>query len=91
MSDPCEETISKAMLLESLGPFARSDDEVPEIMAERVKARDYVEIPFPQETLEAAAKAYSASMLPVDLEHRDILRESLSGRIHPECLFQVSR
>ena len=41
--------------------------------------------------LEVAAKEYAASTLPVDLEHRDILREALSGRIHPECLFQVSR
>jgi len=51
------ERVKRMVLLESLGPFARSDDEVPEIMAERLKGRDYVEIPFPHETLEAAAKA----------------------------------
>jgi pimeloyl-ACP methyl ester carboxylesterase len=51
------ERVKRMVLLESLGPFARSDDEVPEIMAERLKGRNYVEIPFPHETLEAAAKA----------------------------------
>jgi pimeloyl-ACP methyl ester carboxylesterase len=49
--------VSRMVLLESLGPFARADDEVPEIFAERLKGRDYVEIPFPHESLEAAAKA----------------------------------
>ena len=51
------ERVKRMVLLESLGPFARSDDEVPSIMADRLKGRDYVEIPFPHETLEAAAKA----------------------------------
>ena len=51
------ERVKRMVLLESLGPFARSDDEVPSIMAERLKGRDYVEIPFPHETLQAAAKA----------------------------------
>jgi pimeloyl-ACP methyl ester carboxylesterase len=51
------EKVKRLVLLESLGPFARSDDEVPNIMAERLKGRDYVEIPFPHETLEAAAKS----------------------------------
>ncbi len=51
------EKVKRLVLLESLGPFARSDDEVPEIFAEKLKGRDYVEIPFPHETLEAAAKA----------------------------------
>jgi len=51
------EKVKRMVLLESLGPFARSDDEVPDIMAERLKGRNYVEIPFPHETLEAAAKA----------------------------------
>ena len=51
------ERVKRMVLLESLGPFARSDDEVPTIMAERLKGRDYVEIPFPHETLQAAAKA----------------------------------
>ncbi|MGZ8521384.1 MAG: alpha/beta fold hydrolase [Candidatus Binatia bacterium] len=51
------ERVKRMVLLESLGPFARSDDEVPNIMAERLKGRDYVEIPFPHETLQAAAKA----------------------------------
>jgi pimeloyl-ACP methyl ester carboxylesterase len=51
------EKISRMVLLESLGPFARADEEVPEIFAERLKGRDYVEIPFPHESLEAAAKA----------------------------------
>ena len=51
------EKVKRLVLLESLGPFARSDDEVPNILAERLKGRDYVEIPFPHETLEAAAKA----------------------------------
>ncbi|MDH3442768.1 MAG: alpha/beta hydrolase [Deltaproteobacteria bacterium] len=49
--------VKRMVLLESLGPFARSDDEVPNILAERLKGRDYVEIPFPHESLEAAAKA----------------------------------
>ena len=51
------ERVKRMVLLESLGPFARADEEVPEIMAERLKGRDYVEIPFPHESLEAAAKA----------------------------------
>ena len=51
------EKVKRMVLLESLGPFARSDEEVPNIMAERLKGRDYIEIPFPHETLEAAAKA----------------------------------
>ena len=51
------EKVKRMVLLESLGPFARADDEVPNIMAERLKGRDYVEIPFPHESLEAAAKA----------------------------------
>ncbi len=49
--------VKRMVLLESLGPFARSDDEVPNILAERLSGRDYVEIPFPHESLEAAAKA----------------------------------
>jgi pimeloyl-ACP methyl ester carboxylesterase len=49
--------VKRMVLLESLGPFARADDEVPNIIAERLKGRDYVEIPFPYESLEAAAKA----------------------------------
>ncbi len=51
------EKVKRMVLLESLGPFARADDEVPNIMAERLKGRDYVEIPFPHKTLQAAAKA----------------------------------
>ena len=51
------EKVKRMVLLESLGPFARADEEVPEIFAERLKGRDYVEIPFPHESLEAAAKA----------------------------------
>lgn len=51
------EKVRRMVLLESLGPFARADDEVPEIIAERLKGRDYVEIPYPHETLEAAARA----------------------------------
>ncbi|MSP37759.1 MAG: alpha/beta hydrolase [Deltaproteobacteria bacterium] len=51
------EKVKRMVLLESLGPFARADDEVPNIMAERLNGRDYVEIPFPHETLQAAAKA----------------------------------
>lgn len=49
--------VRRMVLLESLGPFARADDEVPNIIAERLKGRDYVEIPFPYESLAAAAKA----------------------------------
>ncbi|HEU4343217.1 MAG TPA: alpha/beta hydrolase [Candidatus Binatia bacterium] len=49
--------VKRLVLLESLGPFARSDDEVPDIIAERLKGRDYVEIPFPHASLEAAAKS----------------------------------
>ena len=51
------EKVKRMVLLESLGPFARADDEVPNIMAERLKGRDYVEIPFPYDSLAAAAKA----------------------------------
>ena len=51
------EKVKSMVLLESLGPFARADDDVPNIIAERLKGRDYVEIPFPHESLEAAAKA----------------------------------
>jgi pimeloyl-ACP methyl ester carboxylesterase len=49
--------VKKLVLLESLGPFARSDDQVPEIIAERLNGRDYVEIPFPYPTVEAAAES----------------------------------
>jgi pimeloyl-ACP methyl ester carboxylesterase len=51
------EKVKRMVLLESLGPFARSDDEVPSIVAERLKGRDYVEIPYPHDSLEAAAKS----------------------------------
>ncbi len=50
------EKVKCLVLLESLGPFARSDDEVPEIIAERLTGRNYIEIPFPYSSLEAAAK-----------------------------------
>lgn len=50
------EKVKCLVLLESLGPFARSDDEVPEIIAERLTGRNYIEIPFPHSSLEAAAK-----------------------------------
>lgn len=51
------ERVKKMVLFESLGPFARADEEVPDIIGERLKGRDYIEIPFPHESLEAAAKA----------------------------------
>ena len=51
------EKVKSMVLLESLGPFARADDEVPDIIAERLKGRNYVEIPFPHESLESAAKS----------------------------------
>jgi pimeloyl-ACP methyl ester carboxylesterase len=51
------EKVKRMVLLESLGPFARSDDEVPNIVAERLKGRDYVEIPYPHDSLESAAKS----------------------------------
>jgi pimeloyl-ACP methyl ester carboxylesterase len=51
------EKVERLVLLESLGPFARSDEEVPDIIAERMRGRSYVEIPFPYPSLEAAAKA----------------------------------
>jgi pimeloyl-ACP methyl ester carboxylesterase len=51
------EKVKRMVLLESLGPFARADDEVPNIIAERLKGRDYVEIPFPHESLESAARS----------------------------------
>ena len=51
------ERVKRLVLLESLGPFARADDDVPAVFAERLRGRDYVEIPFPHESLEAAAKA----------------------------------
>ena len=50
------EKVNRMILLESLGPFARADDDVPDIVAERLKGRDYVEIPFPHESLETAAE-----------------------------------
>jgi pimeloyl-ACP methyl ester carboxylesterase len=51
------EKVNRMVLLESLGPFARADHEVPEIMAERLNGRNYVEIPFPYSSLQEAAKA----------------------------------
>jgi pimeloyl-ACP methyl ester carboxylesterase len=51
------EKVKRMVLFESLGPFARADEEVPDIVAERLKGRDYVEIPFPHESLESAAKS----------------------------------
>jgi pimeloyl-ACP methyl ester carboxylesterase len=51
------ERVKRLVLLESLGPFARADDDVPQVFADRLRGRDYVEIPFPHESLEAAAKA----------------------------------
>ena len=51
------ERVKRLVLLESLGPFARADDEVPNIIAERLNGRDYVEIPFPHESLESAANS----------------------------------
>jgi pimeloyl-ACP methyl ester carboxylesterase len=53
--------VKRLVLLESVGPFARKDDEVPDIVAERLTGRDYVEIPFPHESLQAAAKALQKS------------------------------
>jgi pimeloyl-ACP methyl ester carboxylesterase len=60
------EQVQRMVLLESLGPFARKDEEVPDIIAERLKGRNYVEIPFPHQSLEAAAKALQKSfpMIP---------------------------
>lgn len=55
------EKVKQMVLLESLGPFARADDEVPNIVAERLKGREYVEIPFPHESLQAAAKSLQKS------------------------------
>jgi pimeloyl-ACP methyl ester carboxylesterase len=55
------QNVKRLVLLESLGPFARKDDEVPNIVAERLTGRDYVEIPFPHESLPAAAKALQKS------------------------------
>ncbi len=51
------EKVKRLVLLESLGPFARADEEVPEIIAERLKGRDYVEIPFPYPSVEMVAKS----------------------------------
>src|SRR5919108_4074521 len=48
------EKVKRMVLLESLGPFARADDDVPGILAERLNGRDYVEIPYPHESLESA-------------------------------------
>lgn len=49
--------VHKLVLIESLGPFGRSDEEVPDLMAERLEGKDYIELPFPYPSLEAAAKA----------------------------------
>jgi pimeloyl-ACP methyl ester carboxylesterase len=62
------EKVKRMVLLESLGPFARKDDEVPDIVAERLKGRNYVEIPFPHESLEAAAGALQKTF-PLIPEH----------------------
>jgi pimeloyl-ACP methyl ester carboxylesterase len=51
------ERVGRMVLLESVGPFARADEEVPEIIAERLRGRSYVEIPFPYTSIGAAAKA----------------------------------
>jgi len=63
------EKVKRLVLLESLGPFARSDEEVPDIIAERLKGRDYVEIPFPHESLEGAAKSLQKTfpLIPDDV------------------------
>ena len=48
--------VKRLVLFESLGPFARADEDVPDIIAERLSGRNYIEIPFPYPSLEAAAK-----------------------------------
>jgi len=50
------EKVKRLVLLESLGPFARADEDVPDIIAERLAGRNYIEIPFPYSSMEAAAK-----------------------------------
>lgn len=55
------ERVKKLVLFESLGPYARADDELPNILASRLKGRDYIEIPYPHESLESAARALQKS------------------------------
>ena len=60
------EKVKRMVLLESLGPFARADDEVPDIIAERLKGRDYVEIPFPHVTV-YAGEASTRAAFPLEV------------------------
>ena len=40
--------------------------------------------------LEKARQAYRNSTLPIDLEHREVLREVLGERLEPELLYDLS-
>jgi len=42
------------------------------------------------EDLEQASKAYKNSSLPIDAEHRNILKQTLAGRIPAELLYDVA-
>src|SRR5437773_10055330 len=77
------EKVKRLVLLGSLGPFARADDDVPNIIALRLKGRDYVEIRYPHEALESAAKSLQNTFpfIPVEpalpsARHRPTLQGS---------------
>lgn len=42
------------------------------------------------EDLDAARKAYGESTLPIDLEHREVLRDVLGERVEPELLYELA-
>jgi hypothetical protein len=42
------------------------------------------------EDLEQASKAYKDSTLPIDAEHRDIMRQVLGDRLPAELLYDVT-
>lgn len=42
------------------------------------------------EDLDAAREAYGESTLPIDLQHRKVLRDVLGERVEPELLYDIT-
>jgi hypothetical protein len=42
------------------------------------------------EDVERARQAFLASKLPIDLQHRETMREAVAGRLEPELLFECA-
>ena len=42
------------------------------------------------EDIEKARQAYRDSTLPIDLEHREVLRDTLGERLKPELLYELA-